>query len=645
MAHVIWVACHSAAPLDAERVEAWQRQVEHRLPDLFDSRRFRCVVKDHVALLAWSQPSAASPSWPQVEEAAGALGVNDGFPLGHDRIPVAGPAPIAISRALRADFSQVEAMHPPYANVALDVDGLTVAIDATGFAKVYRAGTDGLSVWSNRGSVASLFAYGTVAASPAGWATYLCHDRFMSELTALDGVVLEQPRTLVRATDTPHGLDVRHTDYVTPLFQPDLDWDAADLVEQALSEFYTSLAALAPEHVRVPLSGGRDSRIIAAAGLRQGIIDEFYTSAPPDLDLELAEQLVARLEHPVAWTTHDKTAAARRRNQSEAVRQPSSDAVWRNLLAYQGYADGDGDVTPHTRPPHGEAALHRVALWGLGGEFARATFYNASALPDPSRRAREYFRNLGNGPLVADAVRAELVAPRALAIAEGLEQRGVSGLKQLDYMHLFEQCRRIKNRLGNVNGIRPLYSLGYVRSTMGRSPAYRVHTSVHRDVVNRCYPAWAGVPFSSELRRERPVATTATPFAVVFWESEVARRLGEALLERVSAQDVVVESAVRRIMAPDDPARSNPVRRMRWFNRLLNYFSYLDYADELSREFTAAGGIAAVRDRSPRPPSTTPSEGNRPLSRALRALTGRGADDRTTPTIEPREATAAARRR
>ncbi len=594
MGNVAWVACHSEAPLDRGRLGRWSTAVETTLPQVFAGRTRSDAVRDHVSLTAWVDVDAGPATWPQVESSDGALGVSDGFPIGFDRIGLDAPSPLGIAAAFRRDFGQMDRFHPPYANIAADDGGLSIALDPLGLAKVYRAQSRGLTVWSNRASVASLFAFGLIEASEDGWVTYLCNDRFFDDLTAVKRVRLESPRTLVRAENRSDGLDVTRLDAITPLFGADgAADDVAGAVDDALDEFYGSLAALGVGQVRMPLSGGRDSRMLAASGLRRERINEFFTSVPPELDVEIARQLVDRVDRKIPWKQQDKSADVRRRDEEARTSGLTTDEIWSRLTQYQAYADGDGNTTPQTRGVVTEVRFDPVLLWGIGGEFGRAFYYNEAAVQAPEARMHQFWGGMRRGDaLVDEAARRRVLPRRADALRARLEAHGVHGLKQLDYFYIFQRARRLKSRVGTVSGIRPFYSPAYVRPTNSQTPIQRVRTTFYRDVVRRNYPAWADVPFSHELKAENPRTSTAQSHAAAFWDSPYATALGEEMMALVRDQGLVQAERAGTILTRPAEIDLRAVSRMRMFDRLLNYFSYQAYVERANRDFRAAGGEA-----------------------------------------------------
>ncbi len=599
MADVIWLACHSAAPLDDGRVERWASAAERALPSLVGpaAGMVRTATGGrHVLLVAWTDPTNVPATWSQIEPTPRGLALNDGFPIGYECAGLATPSATAIADALARDPALVESMHSPYANVAVLDGTLRIAIDALGFAKVYRARAGTLTVWASRPSLAALFTYGSVSLSIEGWTTALSQERFLDDTSAVAGVTVEPPYTTVRADDAPRDPVISRGDAVGRLFGHHVEPAALPgQVEDALAQFHRSLTTLGGSRIRIALSGGRDSRVVAATAHRYGRIDEFFTSTPPALDMEVAAQLVERLEPRIPWVTKDKGNETTLRHEQALAEGLTASDLWQQLADFQMYADGEGE-TPPLRDVLPRYPFDEVTLFGIGGEFARTFLYRAPDLARPDERTAEFWSGLGTGPsFVNAAARQAVLRPRALALRASLEERSVTGLAQLDWFYLFERMRRLKNRIGNTANIRVYFRFDFARVAHGQTPEERVATTYYRDVVRHTLPAWADVPYSHELKAGRLQDATDRPQATAFWASPYIGPLGRHLQDVLAGQHLVLRDVIApRIGVPGE--HDDAVRQMRLFTRLLNYGSYLTYLETMNREFRGAGGIAVIED-------------------------------------------------
>ena len=640
MSNVVWLAAHGSPPLDGAAIRAWADAAEATLPLLLGGRTRTAAIRSHVTLVAWWDEASPPPGWPQVERSAdgSALAVSDGFPIGAELLGVGRPpSPFAIARALREDPARIDRLLPPYAVASLDGDGLTIAIDALGYAKVFHAVAAGASVWSSSASLASLFAFGRLERSDIGWVSLLSHDRFLADTTPLGGVRLEAPRTLIHAPDRPDTPQIVRSDHLAVLHGDGRPVsEVAAGVDAALSAVHESMAWLGMDEVTVTLSGGRDSRVIAATSLARGRVAELFTSVPPELDLEIAQQLVDRLDTPIPWTRRDKGEQTRQRDADALAAGRSTDEIWSNMTGFQSVGDGDGDVTLQVTPSRPLEPFGRPWLWGQGGEFGRAFYYDAASAADPATRTTGFWDTLRRGPsLVREPAREAVLPGLVEAIVAPMEAAGILGLQQLDAFYVFQRIRRLKNRIGTTSGVRPHFAIDHIRATAGLTAPERVTTRHYEAVVARNLPAWAGIPYSHERKADDPGAATAASHAFAFWDSPFVAEVAAQLVDRLRDDPLVDLDAARRIVEPAERTGPIAVRHMRTFDRLLNHVSYGAYLEAANRAFHDAGGRSAVghggridaielpRARTAARPSAAPPPLARRVARRLARLTRR----------------------
>ncbi len=501
---------------------------------------------------------------------------------------------MTVASELDEDFGLIDRILPPYANAAIRPGLLTVCIDSLGFAKVYRAKAGGLSAWSNSAMLTSLFCFGRANQSEDGWTALLAQEAFLGNSTPLAGVQLEEPRTFIRATDTPSGLQIERHDSLTPLFWAQAPEDVAAAIDAAVSNTYRSISALGVGPLTVPLSGGRDSRLLAAIGLKHGLIDEFWTSSPPELDVTLAKKLIDRLDREIPWSTRDRSAEAQRLD-GEAVADGRTTAdIWNRLEDYQAFAEGEGVVGLETRRPSLRHSVDGATLWGIGGEFARAFYYKQPATVMPALALQRFWaaRQLAP-PMVDPLVAQDLLEPRIRQMRDELSASGIGGLHQLDHYYVFQRVRRLQNRLGTTSGIRPYFSPAYLAATLSQTPLERVQTRYYETVINRAYPAWANLPYSHELYHANPEIASPLSQARAFWRSAFVGGLVDELEELIKSTSLLVPGEARKLLN-SGPMADDLTKRMRQLGRLLNFFSYLRHLEGVRRSFDPAD--SAVQD-------------------------------------------------
>ena len=615
MTNVVWLAAHSRTPLSPERVHRWVVAAEATLGPRVGGLTRAEAGGDHTLVVAWSEVTDP-PSWgPQVEADGERLAIHDGYPIGFERLGLERPSAFAIGSMLERDATAIERLLPPYANVVIDAGRLTISLDTLGFAKVYRVVIPGLSVWSNSALLASLFAFGVARLSEEGWTSLVARDAFLGATTPYAGVQLEGPGATVIARDEAAGLSVQRPVVGGTLFQAPTE-DVGTAVDRALHDVFSSIARLDPGPLTVTLSGGRDSRLLAAIALELDLVAELWTSSPPELDLEIAGRLIEHLDRPIAWTTRDKTAATRERDRAMLESGADTAALWDRLIRYQLVGEGEGETTLHTAPARPRRSLDRPFVWGIGAELGRAFYYRHGDTLHPASAVRAFWETVADGGRLVDPLAAhDLLVPLARALRSSMDDAGVTGLHQLDHFYVFQRVRRLQNRLGTTSGLRPYFTVPYARATLGRPPAERVRMTYHEALVARAYPAWAGIPYSHERGRSRSSSATAQSYAEVFWESPYAARLHAEVMDAIRAHPFVHRGEARRLLELGGRRDGLSVQRMRDLNRLLDLVSFDRHLGSANAAFVGAGGVAASERVAP-PPATSAAVARGPTEAA-----------------------------
>lgn len=599
MTDIVWLAAHDVRPLDPTKVDAWAAGVEAAFATRLHGLRRVAAVREHVAVVVWVDDEHVPAGWQQVELTGADLAAFDGIPIGFDGLGLSRPTPIGIARAIAEDGGSAR-QQPPFVSVSLLEDRLTIVTDALGYASVHRAGAAGVTAWSSSPGLASLAIFGDVRPSIEGWTTQLSKSRFLGDGGPLQGVIRTAPGWSAVASDSPAPPRELQADYLTPLLaHPVPAADVATAVRSAISAVFASTRRLDLGRVRVPLSGGRDSRVLAAIALAEGLADELWTSSPPELDVQIATELVARLDTPIPWSTRNRSEGTSEWDTRAGSAGLTIDDIWATAVHNQGLAEGQDEVTPQASRRSSRRPFDGATLWGLAGEFARAYYYGEEGLRDPSSWVATFWRRARGGPGFVDPeARARLLEPRVEAIRASVRDRGVDGLRELDVFYVFERIRRFKARTGSTEVIWPYLTPPYIEATFGQPPEERVRTRYYEEVIPLALPAWAGQPYGHELKSQFPAEASNASHAAAYWASPYVEALGAEMVHRAKRDPLLVASGVRRLFDEGGTAPGNPVNRMRAANQLFGYLTYTDHLREVRTAFAEAGGAAIANGGS-----------------------------------------------
>jgi len=505
-----------------ERAAAGVRRVEAYYGDLWhgQARRDGCDAGT-VGLHSWSrrEPDSRWPAWRDDDDlCVASLHV----PLGYQAIvgdlaPQRAAAPLA--RAVIASPARMVDLAPPFVLSVLDPadERLELFTDSVGLGRLFQLRTADGWVWSNRPVAACLFADVPAAAANRGWQYAAGCGWFMGDTTPYDRVLAVPGATRIVTEGRRNRRTVTKIDATSIWSGPSGGELSPRLVEEtaeALREVARSVGKLWPGTPAVDLSGGRDSRVVAAAFLSAGVDLRINSYDAVPGELAVAEQLVGSLpykvDHVITGRTPQRTAAA-----------PMPEVVAR-IRRWHRYGEGlrPASYLFHT-PPDGLADVSHLAIGGAGGEVAHGHFYPRDVLmvdQSPLETKVEAFTErlqarlvptVGPAPAVRDAVAGQIQRVFREAIQGGFENA-----RMLDYFYVVERLRRWGTAGERTGVVSPLLVPAFVRCAFSLTAPQRLANELHRALIRELVPQWADQPFFT------PPPAPRTPPQV--------KRLGEA---------------------------------------------------------------------------------------------------------------------
>lgn len=491
------------------RVESWYARLWGEPPQRNAAHAGR------LGMCHWDAPGQEC-RWPSWTETGDPDGTGTGgeatatlaVPLGYDKV-LGGvrlaEAPGALARRLLDRPEQVMALTPPFVVAQLDRarGSLALVTDGLGLGRLFELRTDEGRVWSNRPVAAVRFAGVRAEADPLAWRQVAASDWVMGDRTPYRGVRVVPAATQIIVgrrgprEQTLDALRLLSDARREPLTAPSLDATGAALtaVAGATSQLWSGAPVLS-------LSGGRDSRLVAAVFLAAGAEVSLRTYSAAAGEAETARRLVAALDRPVEHEVAVPAAqrAVRRRGGALARARRWHDAT--EGLRPAVYLR---NIAPKSLPRQ-----RRLLVSGVGGEFGHAPGY-----PDDVVRL-EGLPERARLDAFARTLTAKVVAPRGLAPASvaaveehtraviaHAQARGVTDAKVLDWYYADERLRRWGMH-GEASGkVMPLLSPEFVRACFGLTTAQSTASALHAALIARLVPAWAEVPFYTATLRQR----------------------------------------------------------------------------------------------------------------------------------------------
>lgn len=575
-----WLAYTFDEERPAERVEAALRRVARHYQEAVTFplvRRGRAGSQRGMVVWAAGESSRAWPAWAE----AGDLGIATAYvPIGWERVVGdrgSADSVAALGRALQADPARVGLLSSPLLLGICDAqaDRLTILNDQVGVARLYEMPFDGGCVWSNRLGALPIFAGVAPRADHRGWALLAAGGWFMSDSTPIHGVRKVPAGTAImidrsgierRRTDTLHAL-------VTPR-EPRLTEGIEASAEQATAVLRAVSDMWGAWPLDIDLSGGRDSRVSAAAAVAGGVEAILRTSDELPGEIEIASQLVAASPHPMAHVVKDP--------KERAVTQPLRESATKNHLVHDGMAAPQAVRRFQFVPNDGVAA---PTIAGYGGGIAHgAPFYSRHAVLDrirkqgdegPLRRLMKFCRRQHEA--ARDEVYEIAESDMSETLAAG-RRHGIEGAALLDYFLLVDRFA-FKTALNRDTTTFSVFTTpAFIRAAFDLTPDERLESLLHRPLVAHLVPEWADIPFhrrqapneAAEIRRPR------------LWDAIDREAVAEMLADE-SAWEALFDPDRVRTMWTEVNAGHGHSHHEQVFERLIWRQTYEDHLDRLAR--------------------------------------------------------------
>ena len=549
----------------------------------------RGPVSRRWGMVIWA-PAEDPRRWPMWAEGGG-IGVATAYiPTGWERVvPDREPpeAALALGRALAHDPSRIGALNSPLLLGICDAerDSLTLLNDQIGVARFYEMPFDGGCVWSNRLGALPIFAGVRPEADHRGWALLAAGGWFMSDSTPIAGARKVPAGSVVRVDRS--GLVRRRTDalreLVTPR-EPRID-EAADASGRQAIDVLRAVSALSDRRLDIDLSGGRDSRVSAAAAIAGGIDAVFHTTEELVGETEIARRLVAAAPRPVRHVVRDA--------KERTVRQPLPTRAMNSHLVYDGITAPQA-LRRSERVLRGATPAPTIAGYG-GGIAHGAPFY-------PRREVLDRIREQGErGPLrrLVKFCRRKHVAARDEVyeiarsemrdtLAEG-RRHGIDGPSLLDYFLLVDRFA-FKTGLNRDSSTFSVFTTpAFVRAAFDLTPEQRLEASLHRRIIARLVPEWADIPFH---RRDAPSEAPKIRRQRI-WDTVDAETVDEILADE-HAWSTLFDPERTRAMWAEVRSGQGHSHHEQVFERLIWRQTYEEHLARLGRRATEEPSRAAA---------------------------------------------------
>lgn len=476
-----------------------------------------------------------------------------------------------VLRRGRWSASDAERFDGIWTLASLDAHGHgVVAGDPLGFGALYWAETPTCFVVSNRAAVAAWLAtppgrtpaVDLDAAGDLAFVSYPLGDRtgFAAVRAVPQGAFVRLDRAGA-AVDQPTA-----TPWLVDGLLPRLDLE--EMLPVIAGDIRASLrvaTALTPAGARFELTGGKDSRLVLAHLLAEGLEDRctFFTWGAPDLpDVVVAGDLIDRFDlrrvgdpprHPLTQQPVPRGTMPMSARAGPPLPTPSPEAEPAARLAWHLHATSGASSSWDQRPLPGQISP-AVAITGFGGETMR-TIHGRTA---PLTTRDDVVRYVRLGGFGADPAR--ILTPEArrhhqdrlIAAIDAVWPADGSPQDAIDGFYLSQRLRRWFSALHEHDGRNrtfPLYTMSGVRTAYAIGHRRRHDAVLIFRLMTAAHPELAKLPFAGAGSGWPAGAVAGLPDAAAY----------------PTAAGPTVDRAMRAFLE-GEPA-SAPAARRGWFRR------------------------------------------------------------------------------
>ncbi|SCL14445.1 asparagine synthase (glutamine-hydrolysing) [Micromonospora rhizosphaerae] len=537
--------------------------------------------------------------WSTVDLAGPVTAVSLGLPVGLDL--TGGPTALA-GRLLAGEDVHREVV-PPFGLLALHAaDGFALQQDWLGMCRVFTGTSGGVTAFCTRPSPLAAFLHGDVRPDPDGWRSYALCGHFGGDLSPIAGTRLLRPGERVTGRRRADGgwdltTAIRYAtdDVVTSGFagrDGSLD-DLLDGAADALTRTAASMHRLYADEIPLGLSGGKDSRLIAASLLAAGGTPRFVTNEDTGAEGEVARQLVQILRDKRGLNPeHElRLAGAPARVLGTGLRERT-----RRLQRLHDFQFPSSYVVRPAAATRLDERVRPATFTGAAGELATGYWYPPADAETASPEQAGLAKLLAAVPR-AVAAEAAVAAEqdRIAALLRHARDIGLRDLHLLDHLYLVERMRRWCTSANATGMVTPFLAPGFVAATFGLTPEQKRGRLLHTGLIEWLVPEWAEVPFVS--------VSTGGSTATRVWEGDGIEVIADLLdTAHGPITEVIHRPAVEKTLRA-------AVKGGRADARTLQQFTWLALASHQLEAGATRPATAATYARitaPPRPPKPSP---------------------------------------
>jgi asparagine synthase (glutamine-hydrolysing) len=470
--------------------------------------------------------------WRQVARSESLTAISVGMPVGLAPGLLA-RGPVELARRSIRHAGVLSDVVPPFGFVVVDESSGSIRVcqDWLGMARLYVYRSQGVVAFSNLPTMLPYVLGDRIVPDEEGWAYFIGGDAFNGNASPVRGVTQVPAGVVVTGRQDSSGhwdlstTQNRTVDDIVAEASAVSDRTHIDLAAEGIRRAAAGLGVLWPARIPLGLSGGKDSRLVAAALLTAGIVPRFSTRADSSAEAETAAQLVElarssrgmHVDHTITEPFTPEIVA------THALRQRA-----RQLLSRYDFMFGS---TYLLRPPVApwRQALPPPTVGGAAGEIATSKWIPETwASDDTVTRAQLLAALRGAVASQVSSAWQTMLVRRWLDVlvhelADTAKGLGLQNVQTLHWTYLMTRMRRWSTASHNVHQVTPLLTPEFIQVAFAMTLTEKRTAAVHRQLTERLMPEWAGVPwiknYAGVTRHQMPQV----------WDGDGIATLGELL--------------------------------------------------------------------------------------------------------------------
>jgi hypothetical protein len=473
----------------------------------------------------------------------------------------------------------------PFVVVRWQAGQLQIANDMLGLVRLFHYRFDDADVWSTRQGLAHIFTGNEPKRNPLAWAGMAAMGWAIGGETQLGSGKQLIGGTYLRAGHNQDGRFLEERNLFGEWLESTRSGPMPSTARNAQDmELLMSSAKRWPTKAIADLSGGKDSRVCAALGIRSGAVSAVQTINSDRGDVETAKRLMEAIDTDVSHIIIEKQARV-------VPGGHFSDRVASQHTAFEGRYLAAAAVNARTFSKFRSVA--QAKFNGLGGEvlgggnFATG-LWRAKMIGAPAEAAAPRLAAMVNSNRAASNQAKELVVEQMESFLELSKRSGATTAGEvLDMLYSRDRMPNWSATFATSDVLCPLFApstLAISAHTMG---APVEDGDWHRELLRLTIPAWADVPFYKPTTKK----TRSTPY---IWEDPDWRDVESFIRQRIDGAEAFDRDGVMKTLdsiEAGEPGKSEEVVVFRF----LWDQTFDDYADQVAaRARSVREEVAAV---------------------------------------------------